>query len=97
MVIEISRFRLRDGCGAGEFVDVDAAFQTEFVYQQPGIVRRIVAHDLDGQWIVITNWRSKNDAEDAIRAMSTSDVAARFEAAINRMAPAYEYFKALPR
>jgi hypothetical protein len=96
-VIEISRFRLREGQDAVEFVDVDAVYQTEFIYQQPGIERRVVAHDLDGQWIVITNWRTKSDAENARRAMSSSDVALRFESAIERLPPAFEYFKALAR
>jgi hypothetical protein len=96
-VIEISRFRLRDGQDVDDFIDVDAAYQTDFIYQQPGIVRRVVAHDLDGHWIVITNWRSKKDAENAKRAMSSSDAAARFELAVERMTPSSEYFKALPR
>jgi hypothetical protein len=96
-VIEISKFRLRDGQDVDGFIDIDAAFQTEFIYQQPGIVRRVVAHDLDGQWIVITNWKSKKDAENAKNAMRSSDVAIQFESAIHRMAPASEYFKALAR
>jgi len=95
-VIEISKFRLRDGKDVNDFIDIDAAYQTDFIYQQPGIVRRVVAHDLDGQWIVITNWRSKRDAENAKSAMSSSDAAVRFELAVERITPS-EYFKALPR
>ena len=96
-VIEISKFRLRDGQDVDEFIDIDAVYQTDFVYQQPGIVRRVVAHDLEGQWIVITNWRSKKDAENAKGATSSSDVALRFESAVERTMPASEYFKALAR
>jgi hypothetical protein len=96
-VIEISRFRLRDGQDVDDFIDIDAAYQTDFIYQQPGIVRRVVAHDLNGQWIVITNWRSKKDAENAKSAMSSSDAAACFELAVEGMTPSSEYFKALER
>ncbi len=80
-----------------EFIDIDAAYQTDFVYQQPGIVRRVVAHDLGGEWIVITNWRSKKDAQNAQSTTSLSDVAVRFESAIERATPTSEYFKALAR
>ncbi|MEO9180811.1 MAG: hypothetical protein ABI298_04075 [Acidimicrobiales bacterium] len=79
------------------FIDIDAAYQTDFVYQQPGIVRRVVAHDLDGQWIVMTHWRSKMDAQNADGVTSSSDVALRFESAVERSTPTSEYFKTLPR
>ena len=96
-MIEISKFRLRVGQDVDEFIEIDAAYQTDFVYQQPGIVRRVVAHDLVGQWIVITNWRSKKDAENAQDATSSSEVALRFESAVERTTPAAEYFRALAR
>jgi hypothetical protein len=42
-VIEITRFRLRPGVSPAEFAAADARLQTEFAYQQPGLLRRTAA------------------------------------------------------
>ncbi len=39
-VIETMMFRLVDGADEGAFLAVDKRLQTEFAYQQPGLLRR---------------------------------------------------------
>jgi hypothetical protein len=63
LVIEIATFRLK--IDEADFVDLDARVQTEFVYRQPGIVRRTTARGPDGEWLVLTLWQSLDDAERA--------------------------------
>ena len=49
-VIETMTFRLRLGVDEAEFLGVDKRLQSEFAYQQPGLVRRTTARSDDGAW-----------------------------------------------
>jgi hypothetical protein len=65
-VIETMTFRLTDGAGEEAFMAVDKRLQTDFAYQQPGLVRRTTARGTEGrsgEWIVIDLWRSAEDAD----------------------------------
>jgi hypothetical protein len=65
-VIEIATFRIVGGEDA--FVELDQRVQTEFAYQQPGLVRRTTAKAADGEWAVITVWSSAAHADAAAEA-----------------------------
>jgi hypothetical protein len=39
--------------------------QTRFAYQQGGLVRRTTARNDNGEWVVITLWRTGEDARAA--------------------------------
>src|SRR5262245_44247260 len=54
-VIETMTFRLRDGADEAGFRAADQRLQTEFAYQQPGLLRRTTATGDDG-WIVVDLW-----------------------------------------
>ena len=59
-------FRLVDGADEAAFMAVDKRLQSDFAYQQPGLVRRTTARgsgDHAGEWIVIDLWRSAEDAD----------------------------------
>jgi hypothetical protein len=62
-VIEVRTFRLADGVDQDEFLDADQRAQTEFVYNQRGLLRRTTARGADGQWLVVTLWASELDAD----------------------------------
>ena len=53
---EIATFRLREGVSEDEFLAADARVQTEFYYQQDGLMRRTVARGTDGEWLEMTHW-----------------------------------------
>lgn len=74
-VIETLTFRLGPHVDAAAFLDADKRVQAEFVYQQPGVVRRTTARGDNGEWIVLSLWRSAADA-DAAATLSTRDPAA---------------------
>jgi hypothetical protein len=65
MVVEILRFRLAAGVDESAFRAADKRVQTEFAYQQPGLVRRTTARGHDGSWTVIDMWGSDADADRA--------------------------------
>jgi hypothetical protein len=64
-MIEIMRFRLVPGADVDAFRAADRRVQSDFAYQQPGLVRRTTATDRDGNWIVIDLWRSGQAAKAA--------------------------------
>jgi hypothetical protein len=71
-VIETFTFRLAPGTDEAVFLDADRRVQTEFIYRQPGLLRRTTARDENGEWIVIVLWRAYSDAE-AAATLSESD------------------------
>jgi len=64
-MIEIMTFKLVPGTDETRFEAADRKVQTQFAYQQPGLVRRTAARGADGGWVVITLWRSEQDADAA--------------------------------
>lgn len=65
-VIETMTFRLVDGADEAAFLAVDKRLQTEFAYQQPGLLRRTTARgvgDRAGEWVVIDLWARAEDAD----------------------------------
>lgn len=62
MQIEIMTFRLRPESSEAEFLAADRRVQTEFAYQQPGMIRRTSGRNPDGTWVVIDLWASPADA-----------------------------------
>jgi hypothetical protein len=57
------QFRLLPGVGEETFLAADQRLQTEFAYQQRGLLRRTTAHDRHGDWLVIDHWRAEADAD----------------------------------
>jgi hypothetical protein len=62
-VIETMTFRLDPATDESAFLAADRRVQTEFAYQQPGLLRRTTAHGDNGEWIVVDVWRSAADAD----------------------------------
>jgi hypothetical protein len=64
-VIETMTFRLIGGADEAAFLAVDKRLQSDFAYQQPGLVRRTTGRGVDpaGAWIVIDLWRRAEDAD----------------------------------
>ncbi len=46
-----------------EFLAADKLVQTEFAYQQPGLLRRTTARGNHGSWTVVDLWNSQADAD----------------------------------
>jgi hypothetical protein len=94
-VIEITAFRLAPGTGEESFLAADRRMQTEFVYLQPGLVRRTTARSDDGDWAVVVMWRSKSDADAAARAAEGDDASAAFAACVDATTVRIKRFETL--
>jgi hypothetical protein len=77
------RFRLRAGVEEREFLQADARLQSDFAYQQPGLLRRTTARTEDGEWLVIDLWRSRSDSEACASRWEGDSVVQAFMALID--------------
>jgi hypothetical protein len=76
MVIVVWTFRLKEGIDEDAFLAANERMQTEFIYQQPGFVRRTTARAKDGEWLVIGVWSTQADAV-AARQVAEGDPVSR--------------------
>jgi hypothetical protein len=86
-VIETMTFRLVDGADEGAFLVVDERLQTDFAYQQPGLVRRTLARgvgDRDSEWVVIDLWTSEAEADACAVRWEDDPLAQDFMALVDR-------------
>lgn len=85
-VIETMTFRLNAGVDDAAFLAVDKRLQSDFAYQQPGLLRRTTARrraaDID-EWIVIDLWRSAGDADAGAARWERDPLAQEFMALVD--------------
>lgn len=91
-VIEIVTFTATDD----EALRVaDARMQTEFAYQQPGMLRRTTARGDGGGWCVMTWWESAGAAANAETAAEADETASAFWALVDADSVRVQRFTAL--
>jgi hypothetical protein len=83
-LIETFQFRLTTGADEATFLAVDKRLQSDFAYQQPGIVRRTTARGANGEWIVIDLWQSAADADACATRWETDALAQEFMTFVDR-------------
>ena len=69
-------FNLVEGADEAAFLACDKRVQSDFAYQQPGLLRRTTARGERGSWAVIDIWATP-EAADACDARWASDPLAR--------------------
>jgi hypothetical protein len=85
--IETMTFRLTSGADDRAFLAADKRLQSDFAYQQPGLLRRTTARghgDRAGDWIVIDLWRSSADADACAARWNGDPVAQEFMSFVDR-------------
>ena len=82
-VIETVTFRLAADVDEAAFLEADRRVQTDFVYRQPGLIRRTTARGRDGDWIVIVLWRSEDDADAAAARSGNHPATSEFTALLD--------------
>ena len=86
-VIETMTFRLVEGADEDAFLAVDKRLQTDFAYQQAGLVRRTTARgagDGAGEWVVIDLWASTDDADACAQRWDDDPLAQEFMSYVDR-------------
>lgn len=71
-------FRLREGADEASLLVADKRLQTDFAYQQPGLLRRTTARADDGEWIVVDVWGSNEEADACAQRWDADPVVAEF-------------------
>lgn len=84
VVIELMQFRLLAGTHDKEFLAADRRLQTEFAYQQPGLLRRTTTRGQNGEWLVIDHWRTDRDADACAERWDQDPIAQSFMDLIDR-------------
>ena len=82
-MIEIVTFRLNDQAAEAAFIAADRRVQTEFLYHQPGLIRRTTARGEDGDWIVMVHWHSGADADAAATLAASEAATLEFDALLD--------------
>ncbi|HEX6394595.1 MAG TPA: antibiotic biosynthesis monooxygenase [Acidimicrobiales bacterium] len=95
MIVEILRFKLAPGSDEAAFLEADKRLQTEFAYQQPGMIRRTTARGDDGAWTVIDFWNSRADAERCDELWSANPIAETFMKFVDQSSISTERFETL--
>ena len=95
MFIVVWTFRLKDGVSEEEFLVANERMQTEFVYQQPGSVRRTTARGADGEWLVIGLWGSQEEAAEAGKRAQTDEVSRTANAMVDPASVSVKRFETL--
>jgi len=83
-LIETFQFCLTPDADEAAFLAVDKRLQSDFAYQQPGIVRRTTARGDNGEWIVIDLWQSAADADACAATWESDALAQEFMAFVDR-------------
>ena len=95
MIIEILTFHLSRGADEAAFLEADRRVQTEFAYQQPGMLRRTTAKGPDGRWMVVDLWRSAADADRCDALWGRDPVTDEFRALLDSSSVTTERFETL--
>jgi hypothetical protein len=77
-VYEILTFRLAPGVDESALRAFDERIQTDFAYQQPGILRRTLGRHDDGRWLALTVWADADAATAAQHAFASSNLGTEF-------------------
>lgn len=83
-VIELTVFSLAPGTDESTFLEADERARTEFLYQQPGIVRATTARGKRDDWAVFVQWWSDAEADTAAERASTDPAMTAFWSAVDR-------------
>lgn len=56
IIMNIKRFRLKEGADEDEFVACDERLQRDFTLRQPGMLESLTARTTTGEWLVLHTW-----------------------------------------
>src|SRR3954471_20110545 len=96
-LIETDTFRLAGDATEEDFLAADRQVQTQFAYQQPGLVRRTTARrDAEGGgWIVVTVWFDAEPADAAAGRAAADRTVSAFEGLVDARSRRRERFVTL--
>ena len=92
-------FRLADGADEEAFLAADKRLQSDFAYQQRGIIRRTIARgqgDRSAEWIVVDLWWTGDEADACAAKWDDDPVAQEFMSFVDRESVDVRRYEDLP-
>lgn len=72
-VLETVTFKLQDGVSDADFAAVTATLERDFMQNLSGYRSRTTARTAEGEWLVIVEWASSEDADAGAAAFPGSE------------------------
>lgn len=91
-VVEITRFKLKDGAEESEFLKASVQFLENFLKSQPGFVSRNLIRNSDGAWADLATWESMESAQAVEAEMMKNENAGVYCSFINMESMDMEHF-----
>ena len=95
MFVVIRTFRLRDDADERHFLQANERVQMEFSHFQSGFVRRTVAREPHGEWVILDFWGSEEEATAADGAAPDDPASQEMSALIDPSTIATKRFETL--
>ena len=70
-IVQLTEFSLIEGIDDNSFLKATAKAQSRFWKKQKGFISRELLNSESNQWVNITYWTSKDEAQDAAKAFLT--------------------------
>ena len=82
-VIEIVRLRPASGVTEAEFLEASERFEDDYMKQRPGFRKRTLLRGDNGDWAVLVDWETAEDAEASMNAFPNDPASAPFNAVLD--------------
>ncbi|MDH6216893.1 antibiotic biosynthesis monooxygenase family protein [Streptomyces pseudovenezuelae] len=82
-VVETIRFKLREGVDDAEFQQINRTMEKEYMQPRPGFLSRRTALSGEGEYLVVVEWRSPEEAEATIGVFFAAPETQDFLAAVD--------------
>lgn len=78
VVVEWAPFEVRPGVDEVELIAASEALQDDFLSHQRGFIRRELLKGLNGHWVDLAIWESRDAADQAVRNAAESPACFRY-------------------
>jgi hypothetical protein len=82
-VIEIVRLRPAAGVTEDRFLAASDRFEQEYMRKRPGFEKRTLLRGDGGEWAVLVDWKTAEDAQASMDAFPNDPVSAPFNAVLD--------------
>ena len=81
--VELVRLRPAVGVSEEQFLGVSDRFEEDYMRKRKGFKRRTLLRGEEGEWVVLVDWESINDAQASMDAFPNDPAAAPFNAVLD--------------
>lgn len=82
-VVEVVRLAPADGVTEEAFLSASDSFEQDYMQHRHGFIRRTLLRGEDGEWAVLVDWETSEDAAASMEAFPNDPASAPFNAVID--------------